>query len=116
MNGSLWTPRGYPTKTECALKPENIAKIDEMWRRLPDLEKAGEAALRAARRSKKEMGAVNWGDLHVHDTGIKISQISDIGFYMLIEEASPDAYGLCLYLNDYLRKRGFENVQVTTEW
>lgn len=98
------------------MKIENITKIDELWRSLPMLKLAGEAALLEAKNADTDMGAVNWGDLGVTGAGVKITEDGDIFRYIEIEEASPEAGLLRQFVHSFLRAHGFDKVNIEIDW
>ncbi len=54
---------------------------------------------------------INWGDL-----GASVEKQGET-WIVTLEEASPNACpGLCAYVGDWLRKWGWTNVVVETEW
>jgi len=76
-----------------------------------------EAGWRADGTKLKRLGLtnepVNWGDLHC----VGVEKFADGGFLITIEEASPGACPkLCAWVVSWLRKWGWDNVRVETEW
>ena len=55
--------------------------------------------------------AINWGDLGCADVGTK-----NDGYYAVIQEASPTATELMLFVYDRLVAGGYPNVEVSAEW
>lgn len=60
--------------------------------------------------------AVNWGDLNCVDACHYTSVHGDSGFFVLIEEGSPDNYEFRQFIGNELREAGFPNVEVRVEW
>ena len=56
--------------------------------------------------------AINWGDLSVMD----VRRLGKSGWLVEIEEAAPDSPAFCRYIQSWLTKWGWENVEVRTEW
>lgn len=73
-----------------------------------------EVGARQSRRTM-ELGmydeAINWGDLKVVDV-----ERTDDGWHIVIDEAAPDSTGLCSYVAEWLRRWGWPDVEVETEW
>ena len=90
----------------------NLKRITEMVARLPDLDRLTDDACDAANPIVQD--AVNWGDLGCVEASVVVS-LKEI-YFVLIEEASPDAWEFHKFIGEYLRERGFENVRVQTEW
>ena len=57
--------------------------------------------------------AINWGDLGVRD--VEKVEKGQERWIVYVEEASPDANGLRLYLEKYLKAWGWD-VEVILEW
>lgn len=77
-----------------------------------------ERLLELAAESKEEMGAVNWGDLGVHDVEYRLSMLNPSygpTCCVMIEEASPDS-GLAMWIWDRLDKQRFPNTYIECEW
>jgi hypothetical protein len=56
--------------------------------------------------------AINWGDLYA-----VVEQVGDTEAYeVVIEEASPDCGELCNYISSWLKKWGWTNIIVRSEW
>lgn len=58
-------------------------------------------------------GPVNWASLSV--VGVLLDVCSR-SWVVKIEEASPDATGLCRYIETVLEERGWPDVSVESEW
>jgi glutamyl-tRNA reductase len=91
------------------------ACFDAVMQRAKELEDATEKALKAAKRAKVE-GAINWGDLHCVEASINVAAHEGLCGRVLIEEAAPDNRDLREYVYQYLTRKGFRDVEVTTEW
>ena len=82
--------------------------------------KLHEACCRAIEKAAKhdfEKPCVNWGDLNCVDACHYTSVHGDSGFYVLIEEGSPDGnYEFQQFIGNELREAGFPNVEVRVEW
>ncbi len=61
-------------------------------------------------------GPVNWGDLYCHQAREWNDDEGDTGLGIYITEASPDAAELQSYVRDALKTRGWENVEIWTDW
>lgn len=55
--------------------------------------------------------AINWADLGCAECGIH-----DTGWYVVIEEAAPNAIELQTFIRRWLADHGYRDVQVATEW
>lgn len=77
---------------------------------LAQLRAAAEAACKKARRY-----AVNWADLHCVSAEYRLDNQGDEYFSVLIEEASPDADELIVFLTQVLKDNGY-TVEVETAW
>lgn len=60
--------------------------------------------------------AVNWAAVTVNDVSFVVDEEGETWFEVYITEASPDAYEFRRFVEDYLRARGYESVEVITEW
>ena len=56
--------------------------------------------------------SIKWGDLSVVD----VRRLGKSGWLVEIEEASPTCAAFCGYIQSWLTKWGWENVEVRTEW
>ncbi len=83
---------------------------------LDKIEKLVDEACKLACEDQSQFGeAINWGDLGCAD--VRYCQTRDDEFYeVFIEEAAPGCPKLCSFVFNYLKERGFENVEVRTEW
>ena len=88
-----------------------------MSTRLRALRRTAEMACEYAVRKRKTIdGPINWGDLRPVSVEHYESDDGGEGFRVNIEEAAPDAYELRRFIEAYLAKRGFPDVEVKTEW
>jgi hypothetical protein len=74
--------------------------------------------VKARRQRKEDLGAVNWGDLHVADIEYRLSMLRpDDGpiCVVTVEEASPDCK-LAQWLYDQLDKERFHKTYIECEW
>ena len=73
----------------------------------------------AVRKRKTIGGVVNWADLWPvtveHVEALYQDEITE-SYRVWIEEASPDAYELQRFVAEQLAKRGYDGVEVKTEW
>lgn len=83
--------------------------------RLQHLRRLANDALDAAEAAGIE-DAVNWGDLSCVEAALVLTDEGRSYYRVMIEEASPDAYKLGVYVRDWLAKRGWTDVEVLTEW
>lgn len=97
------------------MTPQNVEKIEKLWKNLGLIRAAANAILQGANKNARDYGAVNWADLHVVESGIKISDDAEIFPYLVIEEASPDC-ALGGYVAQELLEYGWGKVEVATEW
>ena len=89
-----------------------------------DLSQLTQEVERALDWAKKNMdgftvGGINWADLHC----VSAERYEDtspaphnVGLRVWIEEASPSAESLCLHVRTWLMQRGWDQVEVVTEW
>ncbi len=61
-------------------------------------------------------GGVNWADLKCSDVEYVQSVHGEQYYRVTVDEVSPDEDELRTYVADYLKEKGFENVEVVTEW
>ena len=61
-------------------------------------------------------GAINWADLACTSARYVVQDTGEILLSVIIEEASPDAWDLQNYVDNKLIARGWNNVEVMTEW
>ena len=83
--------------------------------RLQHLRRLTNEALHAA-EAAGIADAVNWGDLSCVEAALVLTDEGRSYYRVMIEEASPDAYKLGVYVRDWLAKRGWTDVEVLTEW
>ena len=83
--------------------------------RLQHLRRLANDALDAAEAAGIE-DAVNWGDLSCVEAALVLTDEGRSYYRVMIEEASPDAYKLGVYVRDWLAKRGWTDVEGLTEW
>jgi len=87
--------------------------------RLRDVVNAGLADAFDQMKNGFDFGGVNWGDLGCTDIEQRTSQLHPSNpavIYAVIEEAAPDAHKLCKFIEEHLKKNGFPDVAVVTEW
>lgn len=60
--------------------------------------------------------AINWGDFDCVGAEFYIDNDGETGYRVLIEEADPCCVHVHKFVSDYLASRGFEHVEVRTEW
>lgn len=84
-------------------------------RRLQHLRRLTNDALDAAEAAGIE-DAVNWGDLSCVEAALVLTDEGRSYYRVMIEEASPDAYHLGVYVRNWLAKHGWTDVEVLTEW
>lgn len=73
--------------------------------------------MRPALRDKKFKGdPINFADLSCGYAEKYIDNYGEEGFRVTISEAAPNSDKLILYIHEYLKEHGFENVDVVTEW
>ena len=59
---------------------------------------------------------VNWADLSVHTVEYWETDGGTVGYRAYISEAGPSAGRLREYVREYLKARGFMDVDVVMEW
>ena len=59
---------------------------------------------------------VNWAALYCHSAGVVLDYQNTMGFFVVVEEAAPDASGFQDWLGEQLVLSGWTNVEVVTEW
>lgn len=75
-------------------------------------------ALEWAQKHKDEFDsdAINWADLRCVDVE-RVTSLNGSEFWrVVIEECSPTSSQLREHVQEYLRVRGFTNLEVVTEW
>lgn len=77
---------------------------------------ANEGCIKAYRNRNTITGSVNWGDLTCVSAEIYHTDSRGEGYRVLIEEADPDNMELQYFIQDHLEERGFEVIEVVTEW
>jgi hypothetical protein len=77
---------------------------------------AEEACKKAVSQREAIGGAVNWADLHCYEARRYETDAGEIGYAVVIEEASPNSNGLSQFISDELHGKGFENVKVCLDW
>ena len=83
--------------------------------RLQHLRRLTNEALHAA-EAAGIADAVNWGDLSCVEAALVLTDEGSRYYWVIIEEAPPDAHNLVTYVEDWLAKRGWTDVVVLTEW
>lgn len=92
---------------------------DQRYYSLKELQEAAYQACEAAvqeNRCGRLDGPVNWSGLQCNFAHQWLDQNGGRGYRVFIEEASPEAYALQIFINEWLCQNGFENIEVTTEW
>ncbi len=59
---------------------------------------------------------VNWAALYCHSAGLVQDYREEMGYVVMVEEASPDAANFGDWLTEQLTLAGWPNVEVVTEW
>lgn len=59
---------------------------------------------------------VNWAALYCHSAGLVQDYRKEMGYVVMVEEASPDAATFGDWLTEQLTMAGWPNVEVVTEW
>lgn len=83
------------------------------------LQQAADAILDAIPATERQrMGAVNWGDLRCREVEVRQSLLRDAGpeIWLTVEEASPHASELHLYLLGKLCEQGWPFIGIETDW
>lgn len=80
------------------------------------LRRCGEQGLRLAEVESPERGPVNWSDLSIVECGLIMTDDDSQRYFVLIEEASPDATWLQQFMWRHFKLNGFEDVEIRTEW
>ena len=88
---------------------------------LKRLKEATNVAIKRAQRvknTKLKGQAVNWGDLSCTSAEFRADDEGREYYAVVIEEADPGvaADGLGLYVREALRRKGYADVLVKTEW
>ena len=99
---SLWMPAEQRFMTYDEVQQRRIALRDAT-------EDACIAAYADLRPNSQE--AINWGDLGCAQCGIK-----DNAWYVVVEEAAPNAVGLWQFVRDWLTDHGYPDVEVEVRW
>lgn len=73
-------------------------------------------AAKAYGRDKFRADAINWGDLCCVSAERYETQNKLTGLRVWIEEAAPDATRLQTHVREWLGKKGWGLVEVSTEW
>lgn len=87
--------------------------MTEMQQQFERIEKLTEDALKKAKGHVDD--AINWGDLHCCSVEFYQDNHGDSGYRVHIEEASPSASALQMFVYEELKKHGI-TVDVHTEW
>lgn len=61
-------------------------------------------------------GPVNWGDLGCSDARYILHEDGSSSHAVVIEEAAPDAYELQQFIAKELKRFGYKDIRVITEW
>ena len=84
---------------------------------LSELRSCAEDACQAAFEKKPEIGgAVNWASLGCVDARLWRDSYGNEGLSVYIDEASETAVELQSFIHEYLKDRGYHDVEVVTEW
>lgn len=86
---------------------------------LKRLKYATDSVLQSARRlrnSSLKDEAVNWADLFCSSAEYRVDDEGHEYYAVKVEEADPSASKLAQYVHAGLKKRGYVNVAVETEW
>jgi len=59
---------------------------------------------------------VNWADLSCTEAGFVVTDTGNEYYYVEIEEADPSAHNLRVFISNHLKERGFDTIEVRTEW
>ena len=59
---------------------------------------------------------VNWAALYCHSAGLVQDYREEMGFVVMVEEASPDAATFGDWLSEQLTMAGWPNVEVVMGW
>lgn len=88
-----------------------------LQRELKKLQADTDAVLKSAFEVREQIGGpVNWARLECWQAEEWQDEGGRFGIRVWIEKASPDAEELHLYVSKSLWERGWENVEVRTEW
>ncbi len=82
------------------------------------LEADAERAAKAAKRKRGEFKntAVNWGDFHCVEAAIVLPSTGQSYYLARFEEANTSNRAVHDFIQEYLAKRGWENVEIEMEW
>lgn len=84
---------------------------------LSDLRTATNEILTTWQNRNPPKGApVNWAALYCHSAGLVQDYREEMGYVVMVEEASPDAAIFGNWLSEQLTLAGWHNVEVVTEW
>ncbi len=67
-------------------------------------------------RNPPKSEPVNWAALYCHSAGLVQDYREEMGYVVMVEEASPDAANFGDWLTEQLTLAGWPNVEVVTEW
>lgn len=67
-------------------------------------------------RNPPKFEPVNWAALYCHSAGLVQDYREEMGYVVMVEEASPDAATFGDWLTEQLTLAGWPNVEVVTEW
>lgn len=88
-----------------------------MQQRLKELREATDECIEMARESRDTFDeAINWGDLGCVEASKVITDKGTERYVVLIEEASPDCIDFQEFISFELGLKGFDKVEVRTEW
>ena len=77
---------------------------------------ANKACKLAVEKKTEIKGPVNWADLSCHEARYWCDDSGGYGYTVLIEEASPEAVDLMLFIGEEVRKSGYNDVYVQLDW
>jgi len=84
---------------------------------LKELERAAIKACEMAEAARESFDdPVNWGDFGVVTAEYYQDSDGCDGYRVNVEEASPEAYDVQLFIGEELASLGFEDIKVITEW
>ena len=84
---------------------------------LKELKQAAEEACLSAYQNKELIdGCINWADLHCLTAKKYEDDDGVTGYEVIIEEADPSQSDLHIFIDGFLRKRGYEGIETIFEW
>ena len=89
----------------------------ELVEKLVALKKCAEDGCDAAFKDEDcRKDAVNWSDFGCIEASYFVNDDGETGLKVLLEEADPNCPNVQAFVAAWLFERGFENVEVWTEW